>query len=217
MIEAWLTTRVHVVAKTDDKRFVSLGVHSVSPPCARVAIGCEELLASDTVESMKALGEVIREWLPLRLWSRLVSKEADHAVMKQVVKALLLVGVQNIEKFRDDEQHVKQKARRLGWSHLVAEYRSLLNGSLDEPWGFFVGQLREMDRIRAQNELSQWLATGGAFTGSKSALRRVQERAGVDTNALDRLNDEELRRRQKESLRNIKGEYRAMQRKHGRA
>ena len=72
----------------------------------------------------------------------------------------------------------------------LRDYRHLVNGSLDEPWAYFVRQVAGLDRLRARAEASFMNAYLSSRAESAASRNRIFIRAGYKRAWEDMTEDE---------------------------
>lgn len=188
------------VSVRTDEGSVPLGTYRVELPTARQAIS---LIQAEQAEGgWPVAREIILEWLPVRLASQLVGSRFKRENAMAVAKRLMAAGLP--EDFFKAQSEVREDARETGWSTLVARYRYYLNGDLDDPWPYFVRQIREIDRIKAEEEMSFITAYGTARTGNRDAMDSLWKRRGFNPKKLSELSDEELAEESQKNLERFK-------------
>ena len=203
----WGTYEVEPVAVVDGEPF-SLGAYRIRHPTAREAITLlesGEAAAGGDEDAWASVRHALRSWLPLRLFSLLVSERISQANAVRISSALLSVGLPESEKEEHDKRKKKAEAK---WSELVAMYRHAYpQGSLDEPWPFWLDQVMQVDVIRSRDTMEAFQAHAIARTGSKESLASLRKRARYEEPEWD---EEEALERQKRSLERLKGLHHQM-------
>lgn len=192
LASAFITRDVEVVVQGDGHLFALRG--QVRPATAREGVMIMELYeqALEDDGAWEVLRQVILEWLPLRIASMLTSKTFKRENALRVAITLLSVGVTPAEQANHDEAEEKasEKVAREGWDSILRDYRHLVNGSLDEPWAYFVRQVAGLDRLRARAEASFMNAYLSSRAESAASRNRIFIRAGYKRAWEDMTEDE---------------------------
>ena len=155
---------------------VDLGTYRVRPPSAREAITLIEVCEGEVSEdAFLAASDVLRTWLPARLWSLLLSRAFTRRAALEVALSLLSVGLPD----GNAERETKKRAYRRSWDSVCAEYLHVYpSASLDDPWPLFVERCMRIDEIRAKASLDHFMGAAVASTGK--GLDSLQQRAGFE-------------------------------------
>lgn len=202
---AYIERLVPVIARTREG-VLDLGTYRVRPPSAREAIMLlqvhREALSDDDAWAVAA--DVMRSWLPARLWSRLLARTFPRRFALQLAVELLSVGLPEVE---TKQGQMKQKAAARSWDSVVSEYLHVYPGaSLEEPWPFFVDRCLAIDEVRALDELSAFMPYAVAQTGK--GLDVIQRRAGQAP--ADEWDEEAALARQRRSLEHLSALHQQM-------
>lgn len=211
-----LTTEVTVRAGGRVRTFY------VHPPAAGQAIAIIE--AAQTAEGAEGEDEraaavayifsEARQWMPLTLASLITSKGFPQDRAIRTVLSLLTAGAPAPRKAAKMQEEAEAKARRVGWTEIVAEYMHAYGQSLDEalrtPFPAFLALTSRIERIRAAEMLRELHVRGIPHIKSdherRQALARIQASAGAgrqspsvpEDKVPDWVKDPEKRRRWKE-------------------
>lgn len=165
----------------------SLGPYRVGPAPVGAAIALIECGAAaadpadeEHEDAWAIVADAIRSWLPPAMATFLTAGGASRAETVEIVTRQLAVGVLDRAAYERAEGDVKRKAAETSWSAVVAEYRVAygltLTEALAEPWGGFLNQYGQIDRLLAQQEVTMARAIGAALDAD--AFADALERAG---------------------------------------
>lgn len=173
-----------VTLRVDTARGVAeLGPWLVTVPTALQAIGVYEAVEAlgegDHADGAWAgLAEVLREWLPPSMWSRLLAPDARLTCL-MVVSKLVWEGAPEAEK-QEGKKRETQALRSTGtWTDVAADVAAVYGAeALSWPWPRFLAMSAAIDGVRARAAL----VDVDAHLGSKSEtmLASLRKRGGYE-------------------------------------
>lgn len=183
---SYLPTEVEIRARG---RVHAFRVH---PPSAGQAIAIIEASRrldeqDERQDAVEAIYRIVAQWLPIRLSSLVMSQGFPPARAMRLIMDLLVAGAPDAKKANRTREEAEDRARRSGWTEVVAEYMHVYSQALPEvlatPFPAFLALLDRIERIRASRMLRelhvQSIPNMRDARQQKQTIGRIMAAAGV--------------------------------------
>ncbi len=154
--------------------------YTVRPPTVLTAFAVNAAVEHGGEEVNVLLADAVREWLPLSLRSVLFSRSVRTEERRRVILTAMLAGVpdERLKQAQQQAEALRDKVRRLGWTEVLARYRSLYGGDvLAESWPVFLALADEIDAERARVAVD-WAGGYAAARLGKDQWKALLRRGG---------------------------------------